>query len=504
MGDIIFEVKNVNKRFGATQALRDVSLTIEAGTIHSLLGRNGAGKSTVVNIIAGIYPQDGGKVLYCGSDISEKSVFERQKMGIRMVTQHASVIPDLTIAENIFMGLWPKKKGFVDWETMYTLAEAELKQYGLEADPRAKVKTLGNVDMRKINIVRAMYGGAKLVILDEPTTALSSKERDDLFIFINKLKEQGTAFIFISHYLDEVVRLSDQITVIRDGLSFAGSDGSLDVSEERLANLIAGEDVELKVREKHKTLPDSKIALECVNVGGDHLSGTSFKLYKGQILGVIGFPGSGAREICRTLFGLEKMKTGEVRLFDGNPVRLSSPEIALKNGIAYISHDRHGEGIVAHLNILENISLPIMKTVLRSRWGLIEQRKAIKVANQYSNMLKVKCNTIYDKLSSLSGGNQQKVVVAKTLSSMPSIMILDEPTVGIDIKSREEIITIVNDLTEEVGMSVLYLTNDFDELIRIADRLIFFRDGRLVGDVDNENLTHEDVVRMRDTLNAAN
>jgi len=499
MGDILLEVKHVNKRFGATQALKDVSISIEAGSIHSLLGRNGAGKSTVVNIIAGIYSQDDGEVIFEGKDIKDLSVFERQNMGIRLVTQHASVIPQLSIAENIFMGLWPKKTSkLVDWDKMYKMAAIELEQYGLDCDPKAQVKTLSKIDMRKVNIVRAMYGGAKLVILDEPTTALSTKERDDLFVFINKLKDKGTAFIFISHYLNEVLMLSNQITVIRDGLSFLGT-GEEEATEESLAALVAGEEVTLTTRVKNLGKRKEDLVLSCNNVTRKHLEPTSFELYKGQILGVVGFPGSGAREIIRTLFGLEKMTSGKVSLF-GKEVKISNPSKALHMGVAYISHDRHSEGIIEQLTILDNMSLPVMRTVLRNKNGLINRKKAINNAEHYCDLLKVKANSIYDKLSSLSGGNQQKVVVGKTLSASPKIVILDEPTVGIDIKSREEIIGIVNELTKKEGLSVIYLTNDFDELIRIADRFIFFRDGKMVGDMNNEGITHEDIIRFRDNL----
>lgn len=499
MGNVLIEVKHANKSFGATKALKDINLTIEEGEIHSLLGRNGAGKSTVVNIIAGIYPQDDGEVIYEGKDIRHLSVFERQKQGIRLVTQHASIIPELSIGENIFMGLWPKKSnGMVDWQTLYRLAGKELKHHGLHCDPRAQVKTLSTIDMRKVNIVRAMYGGAKLVILDEPTTALSSEERDELFVFINELKAKGTAFIFISHYLDEVLKLSDEITVIRDGVSFLGT-GDQEATEESLATLIAGEEVSLTEREKVLAENAEDVVLTSDHIYGKNLNDISLKLYKGQILGVVGFPGSGAREICRALFGLEKIEKGEITVFNQKTI-IKSPSDALAKGIAYISHDRHAEGIVEQMNIIDNMILPIMKTRLLNKLKLIDRKKAIKNARFYCDLLKIKANGIEDKLSSLSGGNQQKVVVGKTLSTYPKILILDEPTVGIDIKSREEIIGIVNHLTKKEGLSVIYLTNDFDELTRIADRFIFFREGQLAGSLVNKNLTQEDVVNYRDAL----
>ena len=496
----LLTVENVSKRFGATQALKDANFTIREGTIHSLLGRNGAGKSTIVNIIAGLYKQDKGKVLFEGTDLTPYSVFERQKRGIRIVPQQASIVPELTVAENVFLGVWPKKKnGFIDWKLLFSEAAIELKKYGLDAEPKAKFKTLNAVDKRKVNIIRAMYGGAKLIILDEPTTALTSVERDELFIFINELKANGTAFIFISHYLQEVVDLSDEVTVLRDGLSFPGSDGE-ELKEEKLSRLIVGEDVEIVKRSHHTSDDNKKVKLECNNICGSILDNVSIKLYEREIVGVVGFPGSGARELCRTLFGLEKMTSGRITIPEKGEVTIPNPTIAIKNGISYLSNDRYKEGIIRLMTIVENISLPLLNTVLKTKAGLVDQKKANKNAQNYFNYLNVKANSIYDKAGSLSGGNQQKICVAKTLGTSPDILILDEPTIGIDIKSREEIIEIINRLTLEKNMSVLYLTNDFDELVRITDRIVFFHNGKLMRDVYNNNLNHEDVIKIRDNV----
>ncbi|MHB8061367.1 MAG: sugar ABC transporter ATP-binding protein [Ruminiclostridium sp.] len=500
MDDIILRVEHVSKSYGATQALKDVNFTVRRGTIHSLLGRNGAGKSTVVNIIAGIHKQNEGNVLLEEKDVTPYSVFERQEMGIRIVPQHASIIPDLTVGENIFMGIWPKNKnGFVSWERLFIEARVELEKYKLNVDLKEKVRNLNGVDQRKVNIIRAMYGGAKLIILDEPTTALTSVEREDLFSFVNDLKTKGTAFIFISHYLQEVVDLSDEVTVIRDGLSFSGSDGG-SYNEEKLANLIAGEEVELVKRTNSKKPAETDIVLDCKNLSGAILDDVSLKLYKGEITGVVGFPGSGARELCRSLFGLERINNGKILLNGKKEIKISSPNTAMKNGIAYLPCDRHKEGFVGLMTISENISIPLFKTTLRTKYGFINKVKANLLAQKYFEMLKIKANTIFDKLNSLSGGNQQKVVVAKTLAVDPTILMLDEPTIGIDIKSREEIIENIDRLTNTKQISVLYLTNDFDELIRIVDRILFFQDGKLMRDVYNKDLTHEDIIKIRDEV----
>lgn len=501
MNEILLQVENVSKNFGSTKALKDVSFSIAKGTIHSLLGRNGAGKSTVVNIIAGIYKQNSGNILFENEDITKFSVYERQEMGIKIVPQHASVVPHLTVAENIFMGIWPRNgAGFIDWQKLRREAAFELERYGLHVDAKATVKSLNGVDQRKVNIIRAMHGGAKLIILDEPTTALSSDERQELFVFVNELKAKGTAFIFISHYLQEVVELSDDVTVIRDGMAFSGR-GKDGFSEKNLAHLITGEEVKLSQRTLRKDIEKS-IVMECKKLNGHILKDVSLKLYSAEITGLVGFPSSGARELCRTIFGLENIYSGSVTINGKERFHVSVPD-AMSNGIAYLSYDRHREGIIKLLSIADNISIPLLNAELKTSFGLFNKKKALDIAKHYFDLLNIKANSILDKLLNLSGGNQQKVVVAKTLASNPNILILDEPTIGIDIKSREEIIENTDRISTEKKTSVLYLTNDFDELIRIVDRILFFQDGKLMRDIRNDGLTHEDIVRIRDEVKRA-
>lgn len=499
MDEILLTVENVSKNFGATQALKDVSFTIKKGAIHSLLGRNGAGKSTVVNIIAGIHKQNNGRVLLEGKDITPLSVSERQELGIRIVPQHASIIPNLTVGENVFMGIWPlKRNGTVDWTRLHAEAKIELEKYGLDVGTKVKVRSLNGVDQRKVNIVRAMHGGAKLIILDEPTTALSSVERQELFQFVNDLKEQGTAFIFISHYLQEVVDLSDEVTVIRDGLSFSGDDGN-GFHEDNLARLIAGEDVKLAHRTPAKRTAKQPI-VSCKNLNGATLKDVTVDLYAGEIVGLVGFPGSGARELCRTLFGLDKLISGEITVNGSQKRKIKAPSNAMDIGIAYLPFDRHKEGIVSQMPIVDNIGIPLLNSKIKNKFGFLDKKKAQEIAQYYFDLLNIKARSIFDKLNSLSGGNQQKVVVAKTFSSDPKVLLLDEPTIGIDIKSREEIIENIDKISHTKNTGILYLTNDFDELIRIVDRILFFQDGMLMRDVLNDGLTHEQVIEIRDSV----
>lgn len=496
--NILLEIKDVSKSFGKTQALKNISIQIRAGMIHSFLGRNGAGKSTIVNIIAGVYPQTTGEVFFDGKNIKNLNIFNRQALGIRLVPQHENSFPNLTVAENIFVGLLPKtKQRLIDWKTMNEVAKKELIEYGLSIEPTEMVRNLSSIDARKLNIIRAMHGGAKLIILDEPTTALTNKERDELFVFIRNLKEEGTAFIFISHYLGEVIELSDEITVLRDGCMYPVPNPK-DVTEDYLSSLVAGEEVQL-IRRQYKTEYDDKDKLfECKNLTSEGLNDVSVDIYKGEILGIVGFPGSGAREMCRTLFGINKLDSGEV-FYKGKKISIKSPKDAIRNGVAYISFDRHREGLIPQFTVNYNIGMSVLHSKLKRPFGFINLKKEREISEKYKEMLKIKCNSVDDLISSLSGGNQQKVVVSRSLGSDAQLLILDEPTIGIDIKSREEIISAINDMTQ-TGMSVIYLTNDYEELLRVANRLVFFKDSKIVAMVDNKDLNILRVTEIRDQV----
>jgi ABC-type sugar transport system ATPase subunit len=493
--ETILEVRNVLKTFGATVALTDASFTVDKGTIHSLVGRNGAGKSTLVNVVAGVIKADRGEVLFDGTDISSMSMKERQTLGIRLVTQHASIVPNLDVAENISMGLWAKNRlHMVDWKRIYARAREVMDEFGLDVDPRRLVRHLSPVDQRKVNIIRALFGGGKLIILDEPTTSLSVEDRDNLFEFVHRQAEKGITFILISHYLEEVLRVSDEITTVRDGVVFPNMKGDAD-THDKLARVIAGEDVELVYRDSGKARC-TDLLLECDGVSAKFLKPTSTKVYKGEIVGYVGFPGSGAREICTMLYGLNRKQSGVVRV-DGNAVEVRRASDALKHGICYVPNDRHADGIVGIMPIDENIGLSILRGKLKRLFGLLDLKKERDITTRSVETLKIKTASIRALANSLSGGNQQKVVLAKVLACNPRLLILDEPTIGIDIKSREEIIGLIKSLTQS-GMSVIYLTNDYDELLRIADRVVIFNNGRIVGEAENKDLTPELVIDMRD------
>ncbi|QAT48984.1 sugar ABC transporter ATP-binding protein [Caproiciproducens sp. NJN-50] len=400
------------------------------------------------------------------------------------------------MAENIFVGLLPKsKRGMVDWKAMNKAAGEELAGYGLDISPAEMVRNLRSIDVRKLNIIRAMHKGAKLIILDEPTTALTNRERDELFAFIRKLKEGGIAFIFISHYLGEVKELSDEITVLRDGCMYP-VENPKEVTEEYLSRLVAGEKVQLTQRQNKTDFEDENKLFECRHLTAKGLDDVSVDIYRGEILGIIGFPGSGAREMCRTLFGANKLSKGEI-LYLGKKLSIKSPKEAIRNGLAYVSYDRQREGLIPQFTVNYNIGMSVLHSKLKKPFGFINMKKEREISDHYKDVLNLKCNGIDDPISSLSGGNQQKVVVGRALAAEPKLLVLDEPTIGIDIKSREEIIATIDKMTQS-GVSVLYLTNDYEELLRVADRLIFFKDSKIVAQMDNKDLDVVRVTEIRD------
>lgn len=496
--DVILKAEHINKNFGETCALKDVNLSIKRGSIHSLVGKNGAGKSTIVNIIAGVYRQTSGDITFEGMSIAHLSFKERQDMGIRLVTQHASVVLDLDVAENIFLGLWPKNKmGFVDRKLMHENAQKILNEYGLKVNPYELVRKLAPVEQRKLNIIRALFGGGKLIILDEPTTSLSIEDRNNLFGFVRKHAENGLAFILISHYLEEILQVSDEITVLRDGCAYSGDVGQGNGNDKQmeLAKLIAGEDVELTYRAEDKNISE-EVVVKCEGISAKFLKPTDFEIRRGEIVGFVGFSGSGARELCLALYGLMEKKSGRV-IINGKDVSIKNPTDALRHKICLVPNDRHAEGIVPIMNVKENIGLSCLNTSLLGKFGLLDPKKENELAEEFVKRLVIKTQSIYTSSGNLSGGNQQKVVLAKVLAVNSTLLILDEPTIGIDIKSREEIMSLIKELTNE-GMRVIYLTNDFDELLRIVDRVVIFSEGEIVGNVKNENLSSDMVVNIRD------
>lgn len=499
MNVLLLETKNIKKSFHTKQVLNGIDMVIEKGEIHGLVGKNGAGKSTFVNIVTGLIDNYLGDVIFEGENINEYNVLKRQEKGLFIVPQHTAIINEFSVAENIFIGVWPKTKAnFVDWNHIYETAKTVLQQYGLDIDSRMKASKLNLVDRRKLNIVRALFSESKLIILDEPTTSLTTEERNNLFDFVNEMSEKGTSFIFISHYLDEVLKLCDKITIFKDGYAT-----SLDLKTEKnemdLSAKMLGESVELFKRDKKSDF--SEVAFSCKGIRAFRVDDVSFEINKGDIIGFVGFPGSGAREIMRAIGGLERMEQGELYCM-GDTFKVENESEAIQHGMIYVPFDRHDEGLVQEMSILHNISLSVMNGKLKKPMGVIDNKKEAEISKYYYDLLEIKAKNEKEKVRTLSGGNQQKVLIAKELCCEPRLLMLDEPTIGIDIGSREEILNLVNDLANN-GTPIIYHTSDYSEILRICDKIYFFYNGKLFKQISNDSLTIDDVANIRDSSKGA-
>lgn len=501
MKTLLLEAKNICKSFHTKQVLNGIDFQVEEGEIHGLVGKNGAGKSTFVNIITGLIEDYQGEVIFEGRNIDKESVLHRQKSGLFLVPQHSSIVTEFSVAENIFIGVWPKKKnGTVDRRKMNDMAEEVLDVYGLHVSPQTKAGKLSLVEQRKLNIIRALFSEAKLIILDEPTTSLTKEERNNLFQFIEEMSAKGVSFIFISHYLDEVLKICSNITVFKDGYA-----GSISLKEGKteleLSKMIIGESVDLFCRKKNLKQPQGPCTIECRELVADGVDHVSMKMYPGKVVGFVGFPESGAREMLRVLGGLKPLRFGSLKDGSGRDIQVKDTRSAIRHGIMYVPFDRHAEGLVQDMSILHNISICVMKDKL-SRMGYIRDKLELNNTMKYYNRLEIKAQNAKEPTRTLSGGNQQKVVLAKALCTEPRLLLLDEPTIGIDIGSREEILSLVDELAAE-GISIVYHTSDYSEMLRICDEICFFHKGRFARQIANKNLTVEEITDIRDSLKGA-
>lgn len=491
---MLLEMKDINKSFANNQVLTGVSLSVDKGEILALLGLNGAGKSTLVNILCGVYTDYEGDVIFDGENLNKLDITGRRDKGIYMVPQHVAIVDMVSVGENIFIGEWPKGRLGVSQKIINEKAAEQLKQYGVNQDPKRLAGELDLVDKRKLNIIRAIFSNAKLIILDEPTTALSKKDRNELFSFVKKLAASGTSFIFISHYLDEVVEIADRVKVIRDGMGF---DCEGEITEQKLAALIVGQDVELMHHEK-VDLTDKEISLDVKGLCAEFCDEVSFQLRAGEIVGFVGDNESGARHTVRALMGLNPAKKGEISVRGKKLKRIpKETQEALASGLVYISNDRQKEGLCSIFSIFTNISNGILKLFLANKAGIINKSREREMCEKYFRRMNVKAESSATLVSSLSGGNQQKVVVGRALACQPEILILDEPTVGVDIHTREAIMTIVDEMAQQ-GKAIIYISNDFNELIRISDRFVIFKDGKISHDVKNEGMQIDELMTLRD------
>ncbi|WP_433472848.1 sugar ABC transporter ATP-binding protein [Spirillospora sp. CA-142024] len=479
----LLEAAGVVKTYGAARALDDVTVTVNQGAIHGLLGKNGAGKSTLAGIVAGLVRPDAGTLTLAGQDVTHDSAMSRQRAGIRLLDQHSEVLPDLTVAENLLLGALPRRRGLVDWRAADEQAAELLDAHHLRISPRRHAGGLSLSERRRLSIVKALVGNGRLVILDEPTTGLTIGERRDLMGWVRRLAEQGRTFVYISHHNDEVRQLCTEYTVLRDGRAVRSGTRVSSLTAETLSALVSGEAVD----EFHRDRTAAGEGRERLGVRGLRFGGhgpVDLSVRAGEIVGLVGLPGSGAQELLRVLAGLAPATAGEV-LVDGRPVATGRPRAALRAGIGYLTHDRIAEGVAAQMSIADNVHLGHWP---RGRHRLLDLRRMSDRAERVRRDLSVVMTGPDQQINRLSGGNQQKVLMGRLLSREPRVLVLDEPTVGVDVAAKEEIHRLIDRVARD-GVAVLVRAYDPDETARLVDRAVLFSGGSIDGELTGDDLT---------------
>lgn len=484
------ELHEIQKAFGGVTALRGVDFTLRVGEVHAIVGENGAGKSTLIKIIAGVHKPDSGEIILNGEPIRFKSPQDSLARGISVIYQETSLFPDLSVLENIFAGNLPVKGLLkrVDYKQMEKRAREILGIVNLNIDVNLAAYELSIAQRQMVEIAKALSQNAKILIMDEPTAALSHKEVDSLFRLIGKLKEQGVSIIYISHRLEEIYRTADRVTVLRDGTHIKTLSTS-EVTSGELISMMVGRKVEnLFPKDEHE------IGSPLMEVEGYTQAGiihdVHFKLQKGEILGFAGLVGAGRTELAMLIAGIIRKDSGVLRL-DGKIVDIRSYRDALANGIVYVSEDRQKIGLIAAMSIKDNIALPLLSII--SHKGIVDRRMEQEIADKYIEKLAIKAPHRNFKVGNLSGGNQQKVSVAKGLASKPKILILDEPTRGVDVGAKSEIHAIINQLSQQ-GMSIILISSELPELIGMCDNIIVMREGKCVANIPRNEATQEKII----------
>ena len=487
----VFEARDISKSFGPVRALSNVTVTLNRGEIHSIIGENGAGKSTLMNLICGRFAPTEGQIFVDGAPVHFQSPKDAQRHGIAIAPQEISLVPDLTVYENILLGAHCGGIAGIDWRKTREQATHHLHQVDNSIDPRAKVSKLSKAQQQLVQIARAAATEARILIFDEPTATLTYREEEVLLRYIESLVQEGRSAFYISHRLEEVRRLSARITVLRDGVHV----GELpaDASREDMVRLMAGRPPKIGAQATRKVAQTQPVLeVEGLTRTGE-FENVSFKLHKGEILGVSGLIGAGRTEMAKCIFGATRAKAGTIRL-DGKQVSFASPYHAIRAGLIYLPEERKQEGIFPLLSIAENTALPTLDRFT----GLlhIRNRDMLAEVESLAQQVKAKFNSLKDPITSLSGGNQQKFIIARWLMRDAKVMIMDEPTRGIDVNAKFEIQSVLRRLTEERGISIIVISSEMEELLDVADRILVMHEGSVKGTVSRQDATQEGLLQL--------
>lgn len=492
----VLELSDVRKRFGGVVALNGVSFSLRPGEVHALVGENGAGKSTLIKILCGIVKRDGGNIVLDGAPYEPHSPADAKAHGIQVVHQEFNLLPYLSVAENICFEDIPRKRfGIVDYGAVYARARQALARIGLDdIDVRRPVETLGVAHRQLVEIARALMGESRILILDEPTATLTARETERLFAIIDGLRSKGVAIVFVSHHLNEVFANCDRVTVLRNGESVMTADIA-DTTQEKLVASMVGRQLAAQMAETRNFDASSHIALSLKNFrppASPHADGVSLDLRYGEILGIAGLVGAGRTELLRAIFAADLPLSGTLER-DGQQRRYTSPKAAIRDGIGFLTEDRKEEGLILAMSIAANVSLANLGKI--SHAGLLDADAEARLTESLGKEIKLKYGKTADPASTLSGGNQQKVVLAKWLANDPKILLLDEPTRGVDVGAKAEIYALLRSLADK-GLALLVVSSELPELITLCDRILVMSKHRIAGEVAQEDFSEERILSL--------
>jgi rhamnose transport system ATP-binding protein len=489
MTENILELKNITKRFSGVEVLHEVSFSLHPGEVHALLGENGAGKSTLVKVITGVHQPDGGQIILDGKRVHFGDTRESREAGIAAIYQELSLFPDLDVAENIFVGRQPTTAGGrIDWRKLYSDAGSLLESLGVHLDLKHKARNLSIAQQQMVEIARAFSINARIVIMDEPTSSLTLNEVADLFRLVRRLRDEGTAIIFISHRLEELFELADRVTVMRDG-SYVDTCALKDVTRDELIRLMVGRTITNLFPKQDVKAGDVVLKVENLAREGTFRD-VSFELRRGEILGMAGLVGAGRTNVARAIFGVDPATSGSIQI-EGREVAITSPQQAIQLGLAYVPEDRQLHGLIPAMNITSNISLPMLSKYANQGW--LQDKTERKAAYNAAMQMEVRANNIWQLARELSGGNQQKIVLSKWLSTNPRILILDEPTRGIDVGTKAAVHALMSKLASE-GIAILMISSELPEILGMSDRVLVMREGHMTAQFSRAEATQEKII----------
>jgi len=491
MGDLILSMKGITKSFSGVAALKNAALDLKAGEVVALMGENGAGKSTLMKILTGIYSKDSGEIQYMGQEVCFKGPAESEEAGISIVHQELNMMNDLTVAQNLFIGREEMNGFLIDDKKMNEKARELFKVLKIDINPAEKIGNLTVGKQQMVEIAKAISSKAKVIIFDEPTAALTDSEIEELFKVIRDLKKQGTGMVYISHRMDEINVISDRVIVMRDG-EYVGTLITKECSKDDIIKLMVGRAIFGEPKTVSNVAKDAPVVLKCENLNrGKAVKDVSFELRKGEILGFSGLMGAGRTEVARLIFGADKKDSGKI-FINGKEVTINTPEDAVAHGIGYLSEDRKRYGLIVDKSVEENTVISSLNDFVKGIF--IDKAKSKEVSKKYVESLKTKTPSVSQLVKKLSGGNQQKVVIAKWLVRNSDILIFDEPTRGIDVGAKSEIYALMEKLAKE-GKSIIMISSELPEVLRMSDRVIVMCEGRITGILDIAEANQEVIMQ---------